>query len=63
MEMAIVDLAEAERLLDLLTTICNDAHRDKVHTLRFAIEGGLKIKVNSGMWTAAYGRIADEGGY
>jgi hypothetical protein len=62
MEMAIVDRAELESLIEALTDIVQ-VYPQHIHTLRFAVEGGLKIKVNSGMWTAPYGRLADEGGY
>jgi len=59
MEMAIVEKRELETLIETLTAICKT--EAGVHTLRFAVEGGLKVKVNSDMWSAPYGRIAENG--
>jgi hypothetical protein len=59
MYMAIVENEQLETLIQTLRAIADG--RAEVRELRFAVEGGLKVKVNGGMWSAPYGRMAVNG--
>lgn len=63
MNIAIAQGDELDNLIYCLRFIVQAFDLGQVHTLRFATEGGLKLKSNGGMWTASMGRMADENGY
>ncbi len=44
--------------LDELRTLLASHTSPDVHTLRVAVDGGLKVKANEDVWTAPYGAVA-----
>jgi hypothetical protein len=57
--IVIVEGDDLVRLMEVLTEITDslDDARHGIYRLRFAIDGGIKIKANEGVWTIDYGRI------
>lgn len=54
---AIVEGVELSVIMDVLADAV--ARREGVYKITVCVDGGLKIKVNEGMWTPAYGREVD----
>jgi hypothetical protein len=57
--IVIVEGDDLVRLMEVLTEITEslDDPRHGIYRLRFAIDGGIKIKANEGVWTIDYGRV------
>jgi hypothetical protein len=54
--IVIVEGDDLVRLMEVLAEI-TDEFRPGIYRLRFAIDGGIKIKANEGVWTIDYGRV------
>lgn len=53
-DIVILDGYELKKFLEHMQNAINS---DQVHTIRFAVEDGLKIKVNQHVWTPPYGKM------
>jgi hypothetical protein len=48
---------ELTELLDRLRSLVEDDGHGSVHSIRFAVDGGLKLKVNNSTWTPPLGQV------
>lgn len=55
-EVAILEGEALERFLEHMQNAINSG---RVRRLRFAVDGGLKIKVNELVWSPPYGKMDD----
>lgn len=60
MEIVIFEGEDLSQLLDFFAGL---NPTKGTYRLRFAVEGGLKVKANEGIWSPPIGRMADPGGY
>lgn len=56
--IVIVEDIDLRSLLSELADMTGDP--TKVYRLRFAVDGGIKVKVNEAAWSRAYGRVVSE---
>lgn len=54
-----VVLVEGNALEDLIDELSRIARREP-YAIRFAIDGGIKIKVDNGVWSPPLGQIEEE---
>lgn len=50
-------ILEGDDLKKFFEHIGNAAESNRVYRLRFAVEDGIKIKVNEYVWSPAYGKM------
>lgn len=56
-DIVVLEGNDLEQFLTLLQDIAASSNR--IYRLRLAVDGGIKVKVNEGVWTPPYGRMSE----
>lgn len=56
-DIVILEGDDLKRFLEHLESVVES--KDRVYRLRFAVDGGVKFKVNEYVWSPPYGEVQD----